>query len=72
MNEPILPASLACDAEIGTSALPYAPVRTEPTSRRRPVAPHRQAGPHAAQAGSVDVSFNLISRGDVQGTRLWT
>jgi NAD(P)-dependent dehydrogenase (short-subunit alcohol dehydrogenase family) len=24
----------------------------------------------AAQAGSVDVSFNLISRGDVQGTRL--
>src|SRR5262249_20922665 len=24
----------------------------------------------AAQAGSIDVSFNLISRGDVQGTRL--
>jgi NAD(P)-dependent dehydrogenase (short-subunit alcohol dehydrogenase family) len=32
------------------------------------VGAHAQAV--AAQAGSIDVSFNLISRGDVQGTRL--
>ncbi len=41
MNEPIA-ASIArrMTAEVAASALPDAPVRIEPTSRRRPVAPH--------------------------------
>jgi hypothetical protein len=41
MNEPIAASSARrLTAEIALSALPDAPARTEPTPRKRPVAPH--------------------------------
>ena len=58
MIEPIA-ASIArrLTAEVATSALPDAPVRSEPTARRRPVAPRlrgRSARLLVALAGRLD------------------
>jgi hypothetical protein len=58
MNEPIAASIIRRrTTEIATSALPDAPVRTEPTPRRRPVAPRlrrRSARLLVGLAGRLD------------------
>jgi hypothetical protein len=65
MNEPIA-ASIArrMTADLATSALPDAPVRTEPAPRRRPVAPQlrsRSARLLVGLAGRLDPSVQTAS-----------
>jgi hypothetical protein len=58
MNEPLAASIIRqLTAEVATSALPDAPVRTEPISRRRPVAPRlrrRSARLLVGLAGRLD------------------
>jgi hypothetical protein len=55
MNEPIAASIVRrLTAETATSALPDAPVRTEPASRRRPVAPNLRRRSARLLAGLAD------------------